>query len=166
MSRTISHQHHCVIGTVPDLRSAAIHKSEFRSSCCSGQANICEELTSSICVIVLLSKNWWYTDAPLSTTRLSTEGFIDTESAGKQALNTSFNIYYYSLLKNLTLFDLPLGTNIFVRVTVTVVTIDHRAIIVRVSLWKVFCLTRKKKAQRFFRPSVTFQRHVVICHEA
>lgn len=156
MSRSISH-HHCVIGTVPDLRSAAIHKSEFPSSCCSGQANIWEELTSSICVIVLLSKNWWYPDAPVSTTRLSTEGSIDTESAGIQTLNASFKISFQNLLKNLTLFGLPLETNIFVRVTVTSVTNifmrftvtsvtnDHNAVLVRASLWKIFCWTLMKK---------------------
>jgi hypothetical protein len=58
-----------VTGTVPDVRSAAIHKVKLRSWCCCGQANIWEELTSSICVIVLLNKNWWYPNATLPATR-------------------------------------------------------------------------------------------------
>jgi len=165
MFRSNSHQHHCVIGTVPDLWSAAIHKSEFRRSCCSEQANIWEELTPSIWVIVLLNKNWRYPDAPMSTTRLSTEGFIDITSAGMQTPNASFKISYYNILKNLTLFELPLETIIFVRFTVTGVTIDQSAFLVRVSLWKIFCWTLMKKAPRFFRPSVTFQRHGVVSHE-
>jgi hypothetical protein len=164
MSRSISHQHNCIIGTVPDLRSAAIHKAEFRSSCCSGQANIWEELTSSICVIVLLNKIWWCLDAPVSTAHLSTESLIDTDTAGMQTLNASFNISYSSLLQESDT-DLPLETNIFVRVAVAGVTNVQSAILVRVNLWKVFSLTVNKKAPRFFRPSVTSQRHGVRCHE-
>jgi hypothetical protein len=112
MSRSISHQHHCVIGTVPDLRSAAIHKSEIRSSCCSGQANIWDELTSSIYVIVLSNKTWCYPDAPCLQLACPPKASLT------QTLNAAFNISYNCLLKNLTLFDLPLETNIFVRVTV------------------------------------------------
>ena len=78
---------------------------------------------------------------------------------------TNMKISYYSLLKNLTLFDLPLETNIFVRVAVASVTNDQSAFLVRVNLWKVFCLTLNKKAPRFIRPSVTSHRNGVTCHE-
>jgi hypothetical protein len=61
-----------------------------------------------------------------------------------RTLNASFKICYYNLLKNLTLFDLPLETNILVRATFTGVVNDHSVLLFRVSLCNIFCWTLMK----------------------